>query len=165
MMDEADLHIHTYYSDGTFSPEEAVEYAKGVSLRAMAITDHDTVGGIAEAVAAGDKLGVEVIPGVEITTIYKGMELHILGYYIDTKAAALAALLGHPHAPPARTAPTFRLRLLHGAPGLTDLLLDPAAILGDIVQDRGDERRRTSRSLRLAPCRSDGENERRNSLT
>jgi predicted metal-dependent phosphoesterase TrpH len=77
-----DLHIHTTASDGTLTPEETVFHAAEKGLKAIAITDHDTVDGIAEALKAGNKTGVEVVPGVEISVDHIG-EIHILGYYID----------------------------------------------------------------------------------
>ncbi len=64
----ADLHLHTRYSDGSFTPRELVQHAARLGFTAIAITDHDTINGIPEALAAGKELGVEVIPGVEITS-------------------------------------------------------------------------------------------------
>ena len=78
-----DLHSHTTASDGTYSPEESVIRAKDKGLKALAITDHDTVGGIAEAIKAGEKWGIEVIPGIEISTVDAGQDIHVLGYFID----------------------------------------------------------------------------------
>jgi hypothetical protein len=92
-MDKADLHIHTNASDGTLSPEETVAMAARSSLRAIAITDHDTTDAIAAALAAGQRLGVEVIAGVEISAEYMGDEIHILGYFIDPAAKALENIM------------------------------------------------------------------------
>ncbi|RJP19662.1 MAG: PHP domain-containing protein [Candidatus Omnitrophota bacterium] len=78
-----DLHTHTHCSDGTLSPTELIRKAAEAGLAAVAITDHDTTAGIAEAMQAGRKFGVEVIPGVEISAIYPRGTLHILGYYFD----------------------------------------------------------------------------------
>lgn len=92
-----DMHLHTYYSDGTMSPREIVERAANRGVRTIAITDHDGLNGIDEALKAGKELGVKVIPGVEFSTLMKGRELncldlpldssiinmHILGYDID----------------------------------------------------------------------------------
>lgn len=89
----ADLHIHTFFSDGLLSPEDVVKKAKEAGLSAIAITDHDCVDGIPGAIAAGKKSGVRVIPGVEFTTDVPGTEIHILGYYIDYKAEWLQDLL------------------------------------------------------------------------
>ncbi|MGE5329576.1 MAG: PHP domain-containing protein [Deltaproteobacteria bacterium] len=76
-----DLHVHTTASDGSFKPYELVKYASEKGLCAIAITDHDTVSGINEAEKAGDKFGVEIIPGLEISVDHES-EMHILGYFI-----------------------------------------------------------------------------------
>jgi 3',5'-nucleoside bisphosphate phosphatase len=81
----ADLHIHTTASDGLFSPEEVVRMAKDTGLRAIAITDHDTVGGVAQAAVAAAKLGMELVPGIEISTLADGQDVHVLGYFVDTE--------------------------------------------------------------------------------
>ena len=91
-MRRIDLHIHTTASDGSCSPREVVELAKALELAAIAITDHDTTAGFAEAKAAGDACGVEVVPGIEISTKYFGA-VHILGYYIHPDSDALTQLL------------------------------------------------------------------------
>ena len=78
-----DLHVHTTMSDGTLTPRQVVQLAKEKGLRAIAITDHDNTSGIQEARDAGDELGLEVIPGVEISAAYNVGTLHILGYFID----------------------------------------------------------------------------------
>ena len=75
-----DLHTHTTASDGSMEPAELVRYAKYRGLAAVAITDHDTVDGLDEALAAGDEAGIEVIPGVEIGVDFD-TEMHILGYF------------------------------------------------------------------------------------
>jgi len=79
-MDRIDLHTHSSCSDGSLSPRELVQLAKKRDLRAIALTDHDTVAGVAEAVAAGKELGVEVVTGVEISAQYPPGTMHILGY-------------------------------------------------------------------------------------
>jgi predicted metal-dependent phosphoesterase TrpH len=86
---EIDLHIHTTASDGTLSPAEVVRYAQAKGLRTIAITDHDTVEGIAEGLKEGRKLGLEVIPGVELSVDFTKGTMHLLGYYIDHIYAAL----------------------------------------------------------------------------
>lgn len=78
-----DLHVHSAASDGTLTPTELVEEAVNAKLSAFALTDHDTVDGIAEAKAAAQKFPIEFIPGVEISTDYKEKEIHIVGLFID----------------------------------------------------------------------------------
>ncbi len=88
-MKYADLHVHTYYSDSTFSPEEVVACAKDKGLSAIAICDHDSVDGIEPCMAVGEELDVEIIPSVELTIEKKDAEIHILGYFIDYKLESL----------------------------------------------------------------------------
>ncbi len=80
---KVDLHIHTSYSDGVFSPEKIVDTAIDVGLEAIAITDHDNVLSYDIALKYAKNKPIEIIPGVEINTLYKGYEVHILGYYMD----------------------------------------------------------------------------------
>ena len=82
-MKYADLHVHTFYSDSTFSPDEVVSYAKNRSLAAIAICDHDSVDGIEPCRKIGDNLGVEIVPGIELTVEKTDAEIHILGYFMD----------------------------------------------------------------------------------
>lgn len=91
-MKRIDLHVHTTASDGTFSPADAVRLARDAELAAIAVTDHDTVSGYAEAARAGAALGVEVVPGIEISTKFHHA-VHILGYYIDPESDKLAPVL------------------------------------------------------------------------
>lgn len=84
---KADLHIHTTASDGLLSPSEVVRWASVKRLTAIGITDHDTINGISPALEASSEYGVEVVPGIELSTLYEEEEIHILGYYIDYKAA------------------------------------------------------------------------------
>lgn len=81
----ADLHIHTTASDGKFKPHYVIERAKDIGLYACAITDHDTIDGLDEAIEAGSSYGIEVIPGIELNTDVPGGEIHILGYFIPYK--------------------------------------------------------------------------------
>ncbi len=93
----ADLHVHTTASDGAFSPSEIVEKAKAAGLSCVAITDHDRIDGIQEALDAGERLSVQVIPGVELSTLTqneeKVREFHILGYFIDWRDESLISFL------------------------------------------------------------------------
>ncbi|WP_438351482.1 PHP domain-containing protein [Paenibacillus sp. FA6] len=82
---KCDLHTHTQASDGMQAPSVNVVLAKDRGLSAISITDHDTVAGIEEALAAGEEYGIVVVPGVEISTRSGGKDIHILGYYVDHK--------------------------------------------------------------------------------
>jgi len=84
-MEKIDLHIHTVYSDGTYTPGEVIKKAKEIGLVAISITDHDSVEGVEEALQAGREFGVEVVPGVEMSSDVDHDEIHILGYYLDFK--------------------------------------------------------------------------------
>jgi 3',5'-nucleoside bisphosphate phosphatase len=84
MNNRADLHTHTTASDGMFAPEVNVRLAKEAGLAAVAITDHDTVAGIPDALIAGQTYGIIVVPGVEISTAAGGKDIHILGYGISS---------------------------------------------------------------------------------
>ncbi|KXB02538.1 hypothetical protein AKJ44_00215 [candidate division MSBL1 archaeon SCGC-AAA261F17] len=89
----ADLHVHTQASDGKYTPDEAVKEAHKAGLAAVGIADHDSVDGIEEALAAGKKYGVEVIPGVELSSELGESEIHMLGYFIDWHDRKLRVLL------------------------------------------------------------------------
>jgi predicted metal-dependent phosphoesterase TrpH len=91
-MDRADLHLHSHFSDGEWSPRQLADSAKRERLRAIALTDHDTVDGIAEAILCGRAVGIEVIAGVEIST-WLDVDFHLLGYGFDPENADLAAIL------------------------------------------------------------------------
>lgn len=88
----ADLHVHTTYSDGTFSPQRVVDEALAQNLDCISVTDHDNVSGIAPAIlAAAGRL--EIISGIELTTEASGTEIHILGYLIDYTDEAFLRML------------------------------------------------------------------------
>ncbi|MEB3278898.1 MAG: PHP domain-containing protein [Lyngbya sp.] len=76
-----ELHCHTTYSDGTLTPSQLVAAAQDAGVKALAITDHDTLSGWEEAFSAASGLDLEVVPGVELSTVYNERSLHILGFY------------------------------------------------------------------------------------
>ncbi len=78
-----DMHVHSSASDGTFSPSALLQEAKKAGLSAMALTDHDTMDGIAQAAACAKEIGIELIAGVEFSTDYLEQEIHVLGYYLS----------------------------------------------------------------------------------
>ncbi|ARM30515.1 PHP domain-containing protein [Prosthecochloris sp. HL-130-GSB] len=93
--EKADLHIHTKCSDGIFTPEEIVQKAKKSGLKAISITDHDSVSGIEKAKPLAKQLGIELINGVEMSSTYQGHDIHILGYFFDDKNPELTRYLDH----------------------------------------------------------------------
>jgi predicted metal-dependent phosphoesterase TrpH len=87
----ADLHCHSTASDGVDAPTRVVERAAAAGLKVLSLTDHDTLDGVAEAQAAGEKFGVEIVPGVELTCYQDRKEVNILGYWVDGSEEHLAA--------------------------------------------------------------------------
>jgi predicted metal-dependent phosphoesterase TrpH len=88
-MKRIDLHIHSHASDGHLSPTAVVDAAAAGGLDVVALTDHDTVAGVAEAVAAARERPLRVIPGIEVSTRHEGAEIHVLGYFVDPESEAL----------------------------------------------------------------------------
>ena len=90
----ADLHLHTSFSDGTFSPEELAGHGQRLGFAAMALTDHDSVEGCARMAAACGAAGIEFITGTELTAEHNDTEVHLLGYFLDTQNKTLLAEIG-----------------------------------------------------------------------
>ncbi len=88
-----DLHTHSNFSDGTMTPTELVVLARSKKISTLALTDHDTMAGTEEAILAGAEMGVEIIPGIEISVFYGQVEYHLLGYWADPHNSVLAAAL------------------------------------------------------------------------
>lgn len=93
----ADLHVHTLCSDGLRTPCQAVQEAKDAGLQAVSITDHDSVEGLSEAVEWGQRLGVEVVPGAELSAHVRQREIHLLAYCFDWEDSYLATTLHQVH--------------------------------------------------------------------
>ncbi len=89
MLSRYDLHSHSTLSDGTLTPRELVQRAAGAGVRVLALTDHDTTDGVAEALAAARTTGIELIPGVEISVTWQGAVIHVLGLGVDHRCAEL----------------------------------------------------------------------------
>lgn len=87
-----DLHTHSLMSDGSMTPSEVVREAKKAGLAAIALSDHDTVDGVKEAMAEGERIGVEIVPAIEFS-VQSETETHILGYYIDIENPKLQDML------------------------------------------------------------------------
>lgn len=90
-MNIVDLHVHSTKSDGSFTPKQLVDYALEKGLSAFALTDHDCVDGLDEAISYAKDKNVEVVPGIELSTEYEGRDIHILGLYIDHHSQAFEA--------------------------------------------------------------------------
>jgi predicted metal-dependent phosphoesterase TrpH len=88
-----DLHTHSSCSDGSLLPADLVARAAAAGVGALALTDHDTIAGIAEAAAAAARLGMTLVPGVEVSAAWRHQSIHILGLWIDPSAPALQAAL------------------------------------------------------------------------
>ena len=88
-----DLHLHTTASDGRCSPEELVQRAKAAGVNTMAVTDHDTMAAVPAARAAALTAGLEFVPGIEITSVSAGRDVHVLGYFVDPETAGLSDLI------------------------------------------------------------------------
>jgi predicted metal-dependent phosphoesterase TrpH len=89
----SDLHMHSTASDGGYSPSDLMKKCKEVQLEIVSLTDHDSVDGIEEAIKKGQTLGLQVIPGIEFSTKYKGKSVHILGYQFDWRNDELRSML------------------------------------------------------------------------
>ena len=88
-----DLHMHTTFSDGSFTPLELLEKVRDANINIVSITDHDSVNAIEEATAIGKEFGIQVIPGVELSTDVEDQEIHILGYFLDIQSSELQKYL------------------------------------------------------------------------
>jgi len=93
----ADLHLHSTASDGRFPPREVVRRAFGADLRAISLTDHDTIAGIAEAAREAIRLQIDLVPGCEISINHDNTEIHLLAYYINPSDAAFRRMLTDLH--------------------------------------------------------------------
>ncbi|RGY96733.1 PHP domain-containing protein [Clostridium sp. AM58-1XD] len=94
-MNYVDLHVHSNASDGTLSPSGVVALAAEKGLKSIALTDHDTIDGIEEALSASSSHHIEVIPGVELSALYHEKEIHILGLFVDIHHPVIEKALGH----------------------------------------------------------------------
>jgi hypothetical protein len=94
-MGNVDLHLHTTASDGVLTPSQMVNYARSKGLLAIAITDHDTIEGLEEGLLEGERIGLEVIPGIEISAEHSPGSMHLLGFFLDIHHPTLKERLGY----------------------------------------------------------------------
>ncbi len=91
MTNSIDLHTHSTASDGIYSPTELLHRAKEAGLQVLALTDHDSTGGLEEAAQAAQVLNIDFIPGIEINTDVNGGEIHVLGYFLEYQRPAFSS--------------------------------------------------------------------------
>ena len=92
-----DLHLHSTASDGRLDPSALVAHVAARGVRLMSLTDHDTIAGLAEASAAADAAGITCVTGIELSAVWRGRGIHILGYDFDPEAPAMGAMLAGQH--------------------------------------------------------------------
>lgn len=93
MRAKIDLHLHSHWSDGEFSPDELLRECKKLNLKTVSLTDHETAWGINEAIKTGEEIGIRVVPGIEFSCNFEGKEYHILGYFVDYENPELLEFL------------------------------------------------------------------------
>lgn len=126
-----DLHTHTTASDGACAPDDLVARAAHAGVSVLAVTDHDTIGGCAAAAAACARHGVEFVPGIEITAVAAGRDVHVLGYFLDTQSAPFNEFLAAQ-----RRHRIDRVREMVARLCAHGLSLDVEAVLAPGLQDR-----------------------------
>jgi hypothetical protein len=119
-----DLHTHTDASDGRCSPAELVRRAVRAGITTLAITDHDTVAGVPDAASDAARAGLTLVPGIEITSVVEGADVHVLGYFVDVESRALAEFLAAQRADRVR-----RLRAMGGRLAALGCPLDIEALV------------------------------------
>ncbi len=106
-----DLHLHTTASDGRCDPADLVRRAWSAGIRVLSVTDHDTVAALEETIAAAGACGIEVVPGIEVTAVNEGHDVHVLGYFFDRDSPVLAAFLEEQRADRVRRVEEMAARL------------------------------------------------------
>ena len=129
-----DLHMHTTASDGTFAPAALVDRAYAAGIRTLSVTDHDTMAGVPEAASAAAERGMEFLPGIEITAVADGRDVHLLAYFLDPAPAGLEAFLVDQREDRVRRARAMGERLAAlGAPIAIEGLIAAASTTGRAV--------------------------------
>jgi predicted metal-dependent phosphoesterase TrpH len=140
-----DLHLHTTASDGMLSPSELVRRARAAGLTIISITDHDTTGGSVDAISAAREAGLSLIPGIEISAVADGRDVHVLGYFIDADAAPLRTFLDRQRADRVRRVVEMSDRL-----AALGCRIDVAPILAAAARGRSVGRPQIAEALRAA---------------
>ena len=126
-----DLHTHTTASDGSLTPDELVSCATAARLAVLSVTDHDTFAGCATAAAACEAAGIEFVPGIEVTAVRDGHDVHTLGYFVDPSSETLARFLVSQ-----RDRRVQRVREIVGRLGKLGVALDVEQILQPAREDQ-----------------------------
>ena len=140
-----DLHLHTTASDGTLSPSALVLQARDAGLSVFSVTDHDTTAGLAEARDAAATAGLEFVPGIEITAVADGRDIHVLGYFLDPSSASLTRFLSAQRDDRLR-----RVREMGGRLAALGAPIDIAPILADAARGRSVGRPQVADALLAA---------------
>jgi 3',5'-nucleoside bisphosphate phosphatase len=126
-----DLHMHTLCSDGRCTPDELVQRACDKGIRTMSVTDHDTMAGVERATRAAEALGMTVVPGIEITSVHGGKDVHVLAYFLPESAPGLQEMLSGQRRQRVERATEIGQRLARlGAPIDVDALVETASAPG-----------------------------------
>lgn len=125
-----DLHTHTTASDGRCTPQELVARAAAAGVRVLAVTDHDTIAGCAAAADACARAKITFVPGIEVTAVAEGADIHVLGYFVQTSAPALLSFLAEQ-----RERRVSRVREMVGRLAAHGIALDIEAILAPTITD------------------------------
>ena len=125
-----DLHTHTTASDGRCTPEELVSRAQAAGVRVLAVTDHDTLAGCPAASAACARAKMTFVPGIEVTAVAEGADIHVLGYFVQTNSAALLSFLSEQ-----RQRRVDRIREMIDRLATHGIALDAQAILAPALTD------------------------------
>ena len=137
-----DLHLHTRASDGAYEPEELVRRAWLAGIRTFSVTDHDTVAGLDEAASAAAQYGMDFVPGIEVTAVDAGRDVHVLGYFIDRGSAVLAEFLVSQRADRVR-----RLRELSTRLEAEGMSIDVGRIIAETPEGRAVGRPQVAQAL------------------
>jgi predicted metal-dependent phosphoesterase TrpH len=125
-----DLHTHTTASDGRCTPDELVARASAAGVRVLAVTDHDTVAGCAAAADACSRAKMTFVPGIEVTAVVEGADVHVLGYFVQTGSPALLSFLAEQ-----RQRRADRVREMIGRLAMHGIPLDADAVLAPALKD------------------------------
>ena len=127
-----DLHLHSTASDGRLSPADLVDAVAAAGITVMALTDHDTTAGVAEARACAAQRGIDLVPGIELTAVEEGRDIHVLGYFLDPADERLQAFLRAQ-----RVSRVARVEAIAARLSEIGMPIDLSAVLADVPERSG----------------------------